>query len=111
MAFVTEQTPEGVLVVRVDGQLIVGNRQELKQVVQEAVDQGARRILIDFTATAYIDSSGLGALVSINRKVRDAGGTMRLAGLNDDLTALFELTRLDTLFSITGTVSEALAGF
>ncbi len=111
MAFMREQTADGVVVVRVDGQLIVGNRQELKQVVQEAVDQGARRILIDFTPTAYIDSSGLGALVSINRKVHDVGGTLRLAGLNEDLASLFELTRLDTLFSIAGTVPEALAGF
>ena len=41
-----------------EGQLIVGNRQELKAAVQEALDQGERQFLIDFSRTGYIDSSG-----------------------------------------------------
>lgn len=100
-----------VLVVHVDGQLIVGNRQELKQVVQEALDQGERKFLLDFAKAAYIDSSGLGALVSISKKVRETGGDLRLSGLNEDLRSLFELTKLDTLFSISDGLKQALAGF
>lgn len=111
MAFKEQRDPAGVTVVTVEGQLIVANRQELKQLLQDALDRGARKFLLDFTPTAYIDSSGLGALVSINRKVREAGGELRLAGLNEDLRSLFELTKLDTLFTITGTPAEALSGF
>jgi len=51
----------------------------------------------------YIDSSGLGVLVSLSKKIREQGGELRLAGLNADLQTLFELTKLDTLFSITRT--------
>jgi anti-sigma B factor antagonist len=43
--------------------------------------------------------------------VREAGGELRLAGLNEDLRSLFELTKLDTLFAISTTAPEALAGF
>jgi anti-sigma B factor antagonist len=100
-----------VTVVQVDGQLIVGNRHELKDLVQAALDRGERRLLIDFSRTGYIDSSGLGALVSISKKVRENNGTLRLAGLNEDLRSLFELTKLDTLFTITETPEQALASF
>jgi anti-sigma B factor antagonist len=88
----------------------VGNRQELKATVQAGVDAGGRKFLLDCSPTGYIDSSGLGALVTIAKRVREAGGQIRLAGLNDDLRSLFELTKLDTLFAIYPGIEEALQG-
>ena len=111
MGFSKTTSGAGVAIVRIDGQLIVGNRQELKTLVQEGLDRGERRFLIDCGRTGYIDSSGLGALVTLSKKVRDLGGELRIAGLNEDLRALFELTKLDTLFHISPTAEEALAGF
>lgn len=111
MGFSKTTSGQGVTVVRVEGQLIVGNRQELKSLIQEAMEAGDRKFLIDCTQTAYIDSSGLGALVTISKKIRESGGELRLAGLNDDLRSLFELTKLDSLFHISGSVDEALHGF
>jgi anti-sigma B factor antagonist len=100
-----------VTVVDVDGQLIVGNRQELKQKVLEELDGGERKFVIDFANTGYIDSSGLGVLVSLSKKIREQGGELRLASLNEDLRTLFELTKLDTLFRIADSRDEALEGF
>ena len=98
----------GVTIIDVEGQLIVGNRQELKQKVLERLDSGERKFLIDFTNTGYIDSSGLGVLVSLSKKIREQGGELRLANLNEDLKTLFELTKLDTLFHISNSRDEAL---
>ncbi len=111
MAFNARKHPGGVLVIEVDGQLIVSNRQELKQRVLDALEAGDRKFLIDFARTGYIDSSGLGVLVSLSKKIRDEGGDLRLAGLNEDLKTLFELTKLDTLFAISDTATEALAAY
>ncbi|MGH7674047.1 MAG: STAS domain-containing protein [Gemmatimonadales bacterium] len=107
----TVKNERGVVTLGVDGQLIVGNRHELKQKVLDALEGGARRFVIDFTQTGYIDSSGLGVLVSLSKKIREQGGELRLAGLNEDLQTLFELTKLDTLFTITRTPQEAVASF
>ncbi len=101
----------GVMIVRVEGQLVVGNRNELKEHLQGLLEKGERRFLIDFAQTGYIDSSGLGALVALARKVREEGGDLRLSGLNEDLRSLFELTKLDTLFAISETPDQALATF
>lgn len=111
MGFATRKDPKGVVVVEVDGQLIVGNRQEFKQRILDALEGGERKFVVDFARTGYIDSSGLGVLVSLSKKIRDEGGDLRLAGLNDDLKTLFELTKLDTLFAISDTSAEALAAF
>jgi anti-anti-sigma factor len=111
MGFSQNKGRGGVTVVQVDGQLIVGNRHELKDLIQAALDNGERKLLVDFSRTGYIDSSGLGALVSVSKRIREAGGELRLAGLNDDLRSLFELTKLDTLFTISETPEQALAGY
>ena len=105
------QTEGDVTVVAVEGQLIVGNRQELKQTVLDALEAGSRQFLIDFAGTGYIDSSGLGVLVSLSKKIREHDGELRLANLNDDLRSLFELTKLDTLFQISKSREEAQASF
>jgi len=104
-------TENGVTVVDVEGQLIVGNRQELKQKILEELENGERKFVVDFADTGYIDSSGLGVLVSLSKKIREQGGELRLASLNEDLRTLFELTKLDTLFKIAGSRDEALEGF
>jgi anti-sigma B factor antagonist len=99
----------GVLIISVEGQLIVANRQELKQKALEALEAGDTKFVIDFTETGYIDSSGLGVLVSVSKKIREAGGELRLSGLNEDLRMLFELTKLDTLFKISESKEEAVS--
>jgi anti-sigma B factor antagonist len=105
------QKSDGITIIDVKGQLIVGNRQELKQKVLDELETGSRRFLVDFAGTGYIDSSGLGVLVSLSKKIREQGGELRLANLNEDLRTLFELTKLDSLFHIASNRDEALTSF
>ena len=102
---------DDVTLIEVEGQLIVGNPQDLKNQVMEQLEGGDLKFVIDFANTGYIDSSGLGVLVSLSKKIREQGGELRLSCLNDDLRTLFELTKLDTLFKITNNKEEALEGF
>lgn len=108
MSFVLTRTDDRLL-VDVTGQLVVANRHEFKQGILDEVEQGARLVIVDFTQSAYIDSSGLGALVSLGKRIRESGGDLRLVGLNDDLRSLFELTRLDALFPIFASRAAASA--
>ncbi len=107
MPFIVEQSG-AITIIGVTGHLIVANRQELKHIVLERLGTGDREFLIDFEKTGYIDSSGLGVLVSLSKKVRERGGELRLAGLNEDLRTLFQLTKLDSLFSIVDSREEGL---
>ena len=96
------------VVIRIPAQLVVSNRQELKQHLLDELARGARRFRIDFRQTAYVDTAGLGALVAAAKEVRQSAGELRLANLNDDLRTLFQLTRLDSLFGFDE--DEGLAG-
>ena len=104
-------TQGDVVIIAIDGQLIVGNRQELKQQVLDRVEAGARKVVVDFAGAGYIDSSGLGVLVSLAKRLRELGGDLRLANLNEDLLTLFELTKLDSLFGIAASRDQAVEGF
>ena len=84
--------------IEVGGQLIVGNRQLLKEQVLDQLERGDRKFILDFSKTDYIDSSGLGVLVTLSKKIREQGGQLSLVSLSEDLRTLFELTKLDTLF-------------
>lgn len=99
MSFRTSRDGD-VVVVAIEGQLVAGNRQQLREAVTNEVERGARSIVIDFADTGYVDSAGLGVLVSLSKRVREANAALRLVNLNEDLRTLFELTRLDTLFDL-----------
>jgi len=89
---------DDVTLIEVGGQLIVGNRQLLKEQVLDQLERGDREFIVDFSKTDYIDSSGLGVLVTLSKKIREQGGQLSLVSLSEDLRTLFELTKLDTLF-------------
>jgi anti-sigma B factor antagonist len=87
------------IVVGIEGHLVVGNRNELKQLVLNELDRGERRFRIDFGRTRYVDSSGLGVLVALSKRIGQERGTLSLSRLDPDMRTLFDLTKLDTLFS------------
>jgi len=99
MSFRTTKQDDAV-VIAVEGQLVAGNRQQLRDAVNSEIERGSRAFVIDFAEAGYVDSAGLGALVSLSKKIRESSGSLRLKNLNEDLRTLFELTRLDTLFAL-----------
>ena len=81
-------------------QLVIRGRQEFRDLVLGELEKGARKFVVDFSRTGYIDSAGLGVLISISKQIRAEGGELTLTNLNEDLRSLFHLTKLDTLFGI-----------
>ena len=81
-------------------QLVIRGRQEFRDLVLGELEKGERKFVVDFARTGYIDSAGLGVLISISKQIRAEGGELTLTNLNEDLRSLFHLTKLDTLFGI-----------
>lgn len=67
------------------------------------------RFVINMSEVTYIDSSGVGALVEINRRIKGYGGEMFLVSPAPRVMNVFEITRLDRFFSIVATEEEALS--
>lgn len=90
----------------IEDELSFRTRQQLKLRVVDALAEGARAIVLDASGCGYIDSSGLGVLVSINKKCRDAGGAMTLEGLNPELRYFLAHVGLDTVFAIVPPITD-----
>lgn len=88
--------------IGIDGVLNSDDRRELRRAVLEELDRGAQSFHIDFARAGSVDSSGLGALISISKHIREGRGDLRLANLSPELRTLFALTKLDLLFAIDG---------
>lgn len=74
---------------------------ELKQQCEDALKQGKKDFIFDFRNCKFIDSTGLGVLVSIYKKCRENDGHVKLTSVNnEDVKRVFKLTRLDEIFNI-----------
>ena len=72
----------------------------LRQMVDESLQAGAKMILIDFSNITFMDSGGLGSLVMIRKAVMEAKAQLFLCSLNDQIQMLFELTDMERIFKI-----------
>lgn len=100
-----------VLLVVKEERLDAHNSDHLKQELARLFEEGKTRIVVDLKEVRFIDSSGLGALVSgfKNASSRQAG--LKLSSLQNQVKSMFELTRLQRVFDIYPTVDEAIEAF
>ena len=73
------------------------------------VGEGYEHVVVDFGNVGFLDSSALGAFVALLRRLTQKGGSLRIAALRPSVKMIFEVTRLDRVFSNAETVDEALA--
>ncbi len=98
-------------VVAPDGDLDMAVADQFRRTLTDLIDRKQTRLLLDLGEVAYIDSSGLGALVAALKHCRSLGGDIRLCGLQPDVRAIFEMTRLVKILEIYGSRREALAAW
>jgi anti-anti-sigma factor len=102
--------PGGATVVRPVGRLDLLSAAELRQQLAREVAAGRSRLVVDLAQVAFIDSSGLGALIGGLKAARLAGGDLRIARPSEQARIVLELTTLDRVLKPYPTVEEALAG-
>lgn len=102
----------GVTIVDLNGKITLGEgglalRDEMKALVAN----GSKKILLNLTHVNYIDSSGLGELVSAYTAVKNAGGELKLLNLTTKVRDLLVITKLLTVFDVKDDESTAVASF
>ncbi len=108
----TQRTQNEVLILYPEGKITLGDGdQELGEAVRTALDQGARKLVINFEKVNYLDSSGVGELVGCYTSIKNKGGELRICGLNNRIFGLIKMTSLHSVFEVKDTEAEALTGF
>jgi anti-sigma B factor antagonist len=87
--------PDGITVVRLAGRLDMGSADLLKRRVASLVEDGHARVAVDLTEVSFIDSAGLGALISGLKSTRSAGGDLRIAAPNEQTRMVLSLTGME----------------
>ena len=89
---------------RIDAAIAIQFKEDIRQMTSDAPD----RVILDLTQVDFVDSSGLGAIVSAMKNLQ-ADARMDLAGLSPTVRKVFRLTRMDTVFRLFDTVDDAVA--
>ena len=93
--FSTRVTGSDVTVIKPKGRLNMAGASTLRKQLQGIVDGGSSRIVVDLSTTDFIDSSGLGALISGLKMARQVGGDLRIASTPQQVSTVLELTNLN----------------
>ncbi|ABU57216.1 MULTISPECIES: STAS domain-containing protein [Roseiflexus] len=111
MTLLSEPCDDGITIVRMDGRLDLVTAAQVKQQLTELVASGHRRLIFDLDRVSFVDSSGLGALISGLKVARQAGGDLRIARANQQVRTLLNLTMLERVLRPYETLEEARAGY
>ncbi len=97
----------GWTILHVVGEIDMATAPRVRQHAIALVADGNLQLVIDMSGVDFCDSTGLGVLVAVVKRVRTAGGDLRLVTNDERLTALLELTRLDQVFDVYPRVVDA----
>ncbi len=98
-------------VLNLDGYLDSFSVTYLKESFNKLFDKGIYKVIVNLTSVGFVDSAGLGQLVSALRMCVHHNGNVVLVGTNESITDLLKITKLDTVFKIYDTVEEAGEAF
>lgn len=112
MMHISESAIGDVTVLRLTGRLVIEDADgALGEVIDRLIQQGRTKVVLDLHDVPYIDSSGLGLLVSRYVRLRRRGGDLRLAGLTTRSAHLLEITKLETVFATFDSETNAVRSF
>jgi anti-sigma B factor antagonist len=103
---------DGVTIVDINGKITIGaGAVDLRDTVRELLNQGWSKILLNLADVSYVDSSGIGELVSAFTTVNNQGGKLKLLKLTNKMQDLLQITKLITVFEVFDNENEAIASF
>jgi anti-sigma B factor antagonist len=108
---VTRREIGDVVVFDVVGEIDLYNAPTIKEMVRQEIEKGKVNIVVNLDKVSYIDSSGIGVLISSLSNLKKVGGGLKLANVYASVRKVFELTKLTGFFDIYDSVENAVSSF
>jgi anti-sigma B factor antagonist len=105
----TESQPQ-TAILALEGEVDLHRSPEVKETLEPLIAKKVPRILVDFSAVTYIDSSGLATMIETLQRIQSYGGKFAMFGLRESVKAVFEIARLDQIFRLFPDEAAAVAG-
>ena len=100
---------DGVIILDIEGEINLNNAPNIRDLADKLIAEGKDKIIVNMESVDAIDSSGIGALVYILKKLKEADGTLKICALSAATRRIMELMKLNRVFSIHDSEDEALA--
>ena len=108
---ISERTINDVMVLDLEGNLVLEENVRFRKYVAGALDAGVRNLLVNLERVKYMDSSGLGELISCYTALQQLNGQIKLLHLNNHLQYLLAITKLDSVFETFDSEPAAISSF
>ena len=107
MTFEREEIGD-VTLLRMDGRTTLWN---IKEMVNEQIGRGSKKIVVDLRGVSFIDSTGLGELVASYAIAKRSGGVIKLVSDTEKMDHILDITRISSIFDVHATSEEAISSF
>ena len=97
------------IVVDIAGEIDIFTAPDVRRAGLEGITDGATRVILDLSRTTFLDSTGLGVIIGLSKRVRPSGGDVVIVNVDEGIARTFEITGLNEIFTICATRAEALA--
>ena len=109
---VTNRDVDGVTVIALDGRVVFGHEASaLRDKVKVLIDAGKTNLVLNLNNVTFIDSAGLGALVTAHHSANTHGGALHLCRMAPKFKEMLRMTKMDTVFQAFDTEAEAVHSF
>lgn len=108
---INERKIDDVTLLDLDGNVVLGEDRRLRQFIENNIEAGSRKLIVNLAKVGYMDSSGLGQLISGYMAMRRVDGHIKLLHLQERLDNLMVVTKLITVFETFDSESAAISSF
>ena len=108
---ISQREKESIIILDIQGEIDLYNAPEIKDTIQKLIEGQKYNIIINLEKVSYIDSSGIGALISSLSNLKKYQGSLKIINVYASVKKVFELTKLTSFFEIYDSEDEALSKF
>ncbi|MCB1147226.1 MAG: STAS domain-containing protein [Leptospiraceae bacterium] len=108
---ISQRDRDSIIILDIQGEIDLYNAPEIKDTIQRLIEQQKYNIIINLEKVSYIDSSGIGALISSLSNLKKYQGGLKIINVYASVKKVFELTKLTSFFEIYESEDEAVAKF
>ena len=108
---INKRTRDEIVILDITGEIDLYNAPEIKDIINKLIEEQKYNVIINLEKVSYIDSSGIGALISSLSNLKKYQGGLKIINVYASVRKVFELTKLTSFFEIYDSEDDALAAF
>ncbi|MDD3374408.1 MAG: STAS domain-containing protein [Candidatus Omnitrophica bacterium] len=105
------QKNNDVALCTITGEIDINNSPDLRKAFDQLISTNEKKVVVDFSAVPYIDSSGLATLIEMFQRLKRIDGHLKISQLDQKVKNIFEITKLNKLFEIYDSKEKAIGDF